>query len=176
MNPKQINPKNFLLRIANIILKDIKLLIRSKSSALIVILGPLALIFLVGMAFNTSSLYNLKIATYSESYSEITNSLIENLKDQQYNVVKADSEANCIEGIKLGEYHVCTIFPKDMDIQNENNIIFYVDESRVNLAAIISNTIFSKVASKAEELSLSLTGELLTTLKIGLNRVFSRFI
>jgi len=166
MNPNNINPKNFFLRLVNIIIKDIKLLIRSKSSALIVILGPLALIFLVGMAFNTTSLYNIKIAAYSESYSELTNSLIENLKDQQYSIIQLSSEQECIEGIKLGEYHVCAIFPKDMSVEQNNEMIFYVDESRVNLAAIVSNTIFSKVASKSEELSLGLTGELLTTINV----------
>ncbi|MDP6641906.1 MAG: ABC transporter permease [Candidatus Nanoarchaeia archaeon] len=166
MNPKDINPINFFLRVVNVILKDLKLLVRSKSSALIIVLGPLILIFLVGMAFNTSSLYNIKIVTYSESYSDLTNSLVENLKNQQYTVVKIDSEKECIDSIKLGESHVCAVFPKDMDVEQNNELIFYVDESRVSLAAIISNTIFSEVASKAEEVSLSLTGELLTSLKV----------
>ncbi|MEM4245476.1 MAG: ABC transporter permease, partial [Candidatus Nanoarchaeia archaeon] len=122
--------------------------------------------FLIGMAFNTSSLYDLRIATYSQSYSELTNSVIADLKDQQYNTIPVDSEANCIEGVKLGTYHVCAIFPPNMEISNEaNNLVkFYVDESRMNLAFLISSTVTSKVSAKAENISLGLTSDLLTTI------------
>ena len=57
-----------------IIQKNLKLLIRSKSSALIIILGPLLVIFLVGIAFGNISKYSLNIGTYTESYTDITNS------------------------------------------------------------------------------------------------------
>ena len=66
----------FFINLWEIIKKDFKLLVRSKSSALVVLLGPLLIIFLVGLAFNTSSMYNLKVSVYSESYSDLTNSVI----------------------------------------------------------------------------------------------------
>lgn len=160
------NPLLFLIKLIYMVRKDIKILLRSKSSALIVLIGPLLIIFLVGMAFNTSSLYNLKIAAYSESYSELSNSLLTNLEDQQYSVIKASSEASCIEGVRLGDYHVCTIFPPGMNIENSktNNIPFYVDESRINLASLVANSIFSKVEERSSEISLGLTGDILTRL------------
>ena len=39
-----------MLNIINIIMKNFKLLLRSKSSALIIVIGPLLMIFLVGVA------------------------------------------------------------------------------------------------------------------------------
>tara|TARA_Y100000310_G_scaffold345665_1_gene467950 strand:- start:10074 stop:11657 length:1584 start_codon:yes stop_codon:yes gene_type:complete len=156
--------KEFFIKLFFIIKKDLRVLTRSKASALVIILGPLVLILLVGMAFNTSSLYDIKLDSYSESYSDLTESLIVNLRDQQYSINKIESEDNCLSNVKSGETHVCIIFPKDMNIESENEIIFYVDESRVNLAAIISNTIFAKVATKAEELSSSLAGQVLGTI------------
>ena len=56
--------------------KDIKLLIRSKASALIVILGPLLVIFLAGMAFDNTQAYSVSLGTYSTSYNEISENFI----------------------------------------------------------------------------------------------------
>ncbi len=153
-------------RLFAMIKKDLKIILRSKSSSLIIIFGPLLIVFLIGMAFNTSSLYDLRIATYSQSYSELTNSVIADLKDQQYNTIPVDSEANCIEGVKLGTYHVCAIFPPNMEVSNEaeNLVKFYVDESRMNLAFFFFFTVTSKVSAKAENISLGLTSDLLTTI------------
>lgn len=154
----------FFIKIFAMIKKDFKLLLRSKTSSLIVILGPLILILLLGLAFNTSSIYDIKIGTYSESYSELANNLIQNLNDQQYMTIKTDSEQKCIDKVKFGEYHVCAVFPADMQVSNEaNNLIkFYVDKSKMNVAYLISGTIFSKVVSESSKISRSLTGEILS--------------
>ncbi|MDD5254327.1 MAG: ABC transporter permease [Candidatus Nanoarchaeia archaeon] len=146
--------------------KDIKLILRSKTSALIVLLGPLLIILLVALAFNTSSLYNIKIAAYSESYSPLTESVLTDLQDQQYQIIKLDSKTKCIEGIKSAQYHICAVFPKDMSLDNiADNILVYVDESRVNLASLISGTISMKIANKSSALSLDLTTTLISTLE-----------
>ena len=85
-----------------IIQKNFKLLIRSKSSALIIILGPLLVIFLVGIAFGNISKYSLNIGTYAESYTDITNSFVEKLKEKEFRVQKMATEEECVEQIKLG--------------------------------------------------------------------------
>ena len=72
-----------MFKLIEIIKKNFRLLIRSKSSALIVLLGPLLLILLISMAFNTSSLYDIKIGTYSGEYSELSNSIIEKLNQDE---------------------------------------------------------------------------------------------
>ena len=58
-----------------IIKKNLKLLIRSKGSALIIILGPLLVIFLVGIAFDNLNTFSLNIGTYSERSEEHTSEL-----------------------------------------------------------------------------------------------------
>ncbi|MFH1211111.1 MAG: ABC transporter permease [archaeon] len=162
-----------LARLIAMVKKDLKIVLRSKSSSLIIIFGPLLIVFLVGMAFNTSSLYDLRIATYSPSYSALTNSIISDLKDQQYNTITVDSEADCVEGVKLGTYHVCAVFPQNMEVSNEatNLIKFYVDESRMNLAFLISSTVSSKVSARAANISMGLTSDLLTTIETTKNEL-----
>jgi len=157
----------FLVKLLAMMKKDLLLLLRSKTSSLIVILGPLVLILLLGISFNTSSIYDIKIGTYSESYSELTDNLMQNLNDQNYKTIKTNSEQECIDNIKLGEFHVCAIFPKDMKVgdDQENLIKFYVDKSRMNVAYLISGTIFSKVSSESSKLSKSLTGNVMSVIE-----------
>ena len=155
----------FLSKLIMMIKKDIKILIRSKTSALIVLLGPLVIILLVGLAFNSSSLYNIRIATYSESYSELTDSITKSLENQEYSVIKAKSLESCKDGVKFGDFHLCAIFPKDLKIGDKDNIIeVYVDQSRINLASLITNTISEKVSAKSTELGISLTTDMLSVL------------
>lgn len=147
----------------NIVMKNLKLLIRSKTSALVVILGPLLIIFLVGMAFNTSSLYDLKLGIYSPSYSELTNSLVDGLKEN-FLVTELDKQDNCIEGVKNGEFNVCAVIPANLQVTTKENITFYVDYSRVNLVYNIISVFSEKLSTKATKLSTEMTSDLLTRL------------
>ncbi len=155
----------------NIIQKNIKLITRSKASALIILLGPLLLILLIGMAFSGSTLYNINVGVYSPSYSELTNSIITALEDNQFFVTKLDSEEQCIQDTKYGKYHICAVFPPDMAIEKAaegnttNAITFHVDYSRINLVYAILDTIAKKVAVKSSELSGELVQVLLDTLE-----------
>src|SRR3989344_8325323 len=121
---QKIMGKKRMSKLLEIIKKNIKLLIRSRSSALIVLFGPLVLMLLIGLAFNTSSLFDIKIGTYSSSYSELSNSIVNVLKDEQFKVTEVENEQKCVDMIKTGELHVCTIFPADLSLQSTDKIIF----------------------------------------------------
>jgi len=47
--------------------KNLKLLVRAKSSALVVVFAPLMIMLILGLAFNTSDKYGLTIGVYSAS-------------------------------------------------------------------------------------------------------------
>ena len=93
-----------------LIKKNFKLLIRSKFSALIILVGPLLIMLLTGLAFNNTNIYNINIGVFSEEYTEITDSFIEKLRIDQFIVLKTISESACINKIKEGEVHICVIF------------------------------------------------------------------
>ncbi len=147
----------------NIILKNFRLLIRNKSSALIVIFGPLILIFLIGMAFNTSSLHDLRLGVYTSSYSDLTNSLIDDL-DEEFIVIELDDEQYCIDGVKSNEFNVCAVIPPNLKIGSDDEIVFYADYSRINIVYNIISTISSKLDVRTSEISTNLTGDLLQKL------------
>ena len=160
---RRLNP---LIKLFVIIKKNIKLLIRSKTSALIFILGPLLITFLIALSFNTSTLFDLNVAVHSESYSTLSNGIIENLSDSQYNVIKLETQEECIDAVKFGDFQVCLIFPANMVLDNSaNNIVeIYVDNSRLNIANLIANQITSKVSIESSEISEELITEMLIAL------------
>src|SRR3989344_2648065 len=94
-----------LLRTIN---KNIRLILRSKASALIIIIAPILLFLLVGSAYNHAKTYNLTITD-----------------------------------------------------NTQKEVIFYADQSDVNLVWMVSDTIKTKLNLKSKEISTSLTEELL---------------
>lgn len=155
---------HFIQKLYGIILKNIRLLLRSKSSSLIVILGPLLLVLLVGVAFNTATVYGIKVAVYSPTYNQLTNELISKVQETKFNIIKYDDKTECSDSVREGENHVCLAFPQNLDIRSKNQITFYVDPSRINLVYILMDKISAQVEVKAEEISLKLTKNILAKL------------
>jgi len=158
-----------MIRILEIIKKNLKLLVRSKTSALIVLVGPLLLMLLMGLAFNSSSALDIKVGTYSESYSELSTGIKTQLQDDSFKVVEMSSEQNCLDAVKRGDVHICVVFPKDLSVQSTENVIFHVDKTRMNLVYLVINSISNKLSVKSSELSTALT----TTLVNAVNNINS---
>lgn len=154
------------MALGSLIKKNFKLLLRAKSSSLIVILGPLLVIFLVGVAFDNANTYALNIGVYSESYNDLSNSFVNALKENSFNVQQFESEDACLTYIKKGSIHTCITFPPDMQISNDmqNEISLNVDYSKINLVWMVIDTLKSAVSSKTDEISQELTGVLLQKL------------
>lgn len=143
-----------------LIIKNFKLLFRNKASTFIFILGPMAVVLLLGMAFNTADIYGLKLGVYSKSYNNLSNDLLTKLSEQ-FTITKAESAQQCIDGVKLSDWHVCLIFPEDFKITGNNTIDFYVNPTKMNLVYIITNMLSAKVSKETEEISTMLVETIL---------------
>jgi ABC-type multidrug transport system permease subunit len=154
------------MKLFKIISKNFKVLVRSKSSALVVILGPLLLILLVGLSFSNSSTFTLKIGVYSPVYNELTNSYIAKLNDTNYKITKFNSETECVDNIKQSAVHTCIIFPQNFEIINgkTNEIKFYVDQTKQNFVYAVVNTVSSSFTERSSELSLDMTTRIINVM------------
>ncbi len=154
------------MKIFQVVKKDLKILIRSKLSALIILLGPLLIVSLIGLAFNSSDVNNIKIGTYSSSYSDLGNNLINALKGSQFTVINMTSEKDCIGSIKSQKINVCMVLPEDLRADNTNNseIIFYVDNSRINLVYFVISEVSKKVNLQSNEITKGLMDNILSVL------------
>lgn len=145
--------------------KNLKLLIRSKGSALIVVFAPLLIILLLGLSFNNSAKYGLKIGVYAPVYNNDVNSFINTLQEQEFKIIKYnESKQECIEDVKSEFIHTCISLPESFAIEgnSQKEIIFYVDPSKINLVWMIQQTIEEKLNLKSQEISQVLAQDLLT--------------
>ncbi|MBL7056676.1 ABC transporter permease [Candidatus Woesearchaeota archaeon] len=145
--------------------KNLKLLMRAKSSAFIVIFGPLIIILLVGLALSNTNTYELSAAYFSpDANNSLTESFVEEIRNNGYVVTEFDSNQSCIEEIKEGGAHTCIVFPANFEMSNEdaNKVQFFVDYSRANLVYQIIEAVSSQFEMRTAELSKDLTDVLLT--------------
>ncbi len=149
----------------SIIKKNFKILLRSRSSAVIILLGPLLIVLLVGFAFsNSQSQLSLSVGVYSDDYSELTNSVIQKIASK-FTVYQFRSLNDCVKYVRRGRANICILFPPDLDVKGEaNEITFYVDYSRINIVWMILDIISEKVSSESTEISTQLTEVLLNKL------------
>lgn len=162
--------------IATIVATNIKLLFRTKASLLIILLGPLLLIFLAGIAFDNTNLYAVTVGTYSEHYNTLSKSFIDKLHEKQFKTKPYSSEENCITAIKEGTVHACVIFAPNFTLAHNksNEITFYLDYSKLNLVWAISNVITTQISTRSRELSTNLTTQILRALEFTQNQITKR--
>ena len=145
--------------------KNFKVLIRSKSSALIILLGPFFIIFLLGIAFNSTGLHSVRVGVYADSYTGVADDLLGELTKNDFIIIKAPSEEQCIAMVSEGGAHLCIKLPSELEgtalSDLDREIIFHVDYSKVNLVFTILSIISHEVDALSSDLSLEYTKSLL---------------
>ena len=144
------------MHLLRLIFKNFKLIVRNKTSILALILAPVVIIFLLGLAFNTTNIYNIRVTVYSSYYTELSDTLLDKLSTKDFSVQKTGSAKECVEMIKAGESNICLELPPDLSIDKDktNNIVFHVDPSQINLVWLVLDIISSEISTKSEEISL----------------------
>jgi len=171
MNNQKINKKEIITTISTIFLivkKNVKILMRTKASTIIIILGPLLLIFFAGIAFDNTNTYTVKIGIYSSAYNSLSNSFIEKLNEKQFKTKQYLTEEKCTGAIKQGDIHACVIFAPDFQLGKNasNEITFYLDYSKLNLVWTITKVMSEQLSLRSKELSTNMTAELIRALDL----------
>ena len=126
-----------------IIKKNFKILWRSKFSTIAIILAPFLIIILAGYAFNSSGVSGIIIGTHSGSYSDLTEEVLAGFSNQNFAINKYTSKEECLDSVKLSKTQICILFPTDLsETGSLEEITFYVDNSRINLAYKLINKKF----------------------------------
>ncbi len=150
------------MKLLKIVYKNLKLLFRSRATVFVLLLAPILLVLLLALSFHNANPYQITIATYSKSYSSLSDSFVEKL-DAKHVVRKAVSENLCIAAVKLNLAAVCVVFPENLKVESgkKSTIQFYVDPSQANLAWQVANTISASIDLEKSEISADLTGQVL---------------
>jgi len=149
----------------SLIKTNLKVISRSRLSTVLVLLAPILIVFLIGTAFSSSSLGGINVGVYSEGYSNLTYSIMQELEQEQFYSEQFNSELECIESVKTGLTEICVIFPSDLSMEgNKQPITIHADNSRVDLAYNLINEINSQVSEKGSELGIAMTDDILNAL------------
>ncbi len=147
--------------------KNLRLLLRTRSSALVVVLAPLLIILILGLSFNTSNTSNINVGVYAPSFTSDTESFMSTLQEDGFKVIKySNFSQECIEHIKLGYIHTCIFLPPLFSIESNTpkEITFHIDPSRINLVWMIQETLKERLNMKSQEVSQDLAQNVLTLL------------
>ena len=165
--------KKHLMSLWEMILKHFKIIIRSKITLLTILMGPLLIIFIVGMAFNNQSLQTLNAGIYINDGTNYTNTSFETenptiqkiyvLLNESFSINYETSKESCVQEVKKGNYHACLEIPSDINPENpstNNYINIYVDFTQVNLAYTLLAEISDKVSIESRRVSTELAQKL----------------
>jgi len=156
--------------LVSIVNKNMKVIYRSKISFLLMLLSPILIVFLVGSAFSSDSLNEVYLGVYSSEYSDLTNNITSSLGEKDFIILTYESIEECIGSVKNGASHACVIFPANLSIEgNEELVEIYVDSSRVNLAYNLINSIKSKISIEGTKIGVAMADELLDNLNLAKN-------
>jgi len=146
------------------LLKNIKILSRSKSSAIMILLAPLLIVLIIGFSFAGKVENKIDIGIYlNENNNELSNRFVSNLNTSGNNLEFFRSSDACINAIKESVVVTCIVFPKNFVLADNktNEVIFYVDESRMNLVYQLISSLTVNINVESEEVSKELTERML---------------
>lgn len=155
--------------------KNIRLLLRTKGSALIVIFAPLLMILVLGLAFNNAAPFGITLGVYSPSISSDVTAFVDSLKEEQaFKVVTYDSSLQeCVDDLKLGFVHTCIEVPESLAVQGnvQKEVVFHLDPSKINLVYMVQETVKKSFQLKSKEITQELAQNVLTRLSSTKNKL-----
>ena len=163
------------MKVFKIIAKTLRLILRSKTSLAAVLLGPLLIITLVGLAFGNMNQYSLNIGVFAHEYDELVESYLDKIQhDTTFKVARYPIIDLCLNDIKRGSTHTCIEFPRgfDLGVPGSNEIKFYVDQSKSDILAIVRTIVIARLSERTAEIASEQTEDVLQRIDY-VNRVIN---
>ncbi|WP_143311873.1 ABC transporter permease [Candidatus Methanoperedens nitratireducens] len=148
------------LTIGSVIRKDLKVYVRHRKTLLLIFIAPILIMILIGSVFSGASGEGLKdvrlgVGGGSGQGERITRELTNN---SMFIIVKENTTDPAVieEGVRKGKYNAGIFIPED----ETQSLRLYIDNSRIQIAPVISMALFSTT----EKLSYELTFGFISTL------------
>lgn len=161
------------MKLIKTLIKNFKLLARSKGSALVVLFAPLLIVLIIGVSFTDDAQNTLNIGVKISEQTGLTQRYIDQLNTTENNLIYFDSDDKCISSIKDGLTVTCIIFPDNFVLENNktNEIKFYVDNSRTNFVYQLIADLTLNLGNESQEVSEELTSDLLAIVAVSSSEV-----
>ncbi|MCF7865831.1 ABC transporter permease [Candidatus Woesearchaeota archaeon] len=149
-----------------VFIKNLKILARSKGSALVILLAPLLIVLIIGAGLYDTTETKMTIGVYVPGNGDLEARYISNLNNSDNQIITYTSKESCISGIETNTILSCIIFPDNFKLEDETKKILeiHVDESRMNLVYKIISSLTNNFDIENEEISHELTTQILSIL------------
>lgn len=158
-----------------LIKKNFLVLVRSRASALALIVIPLLAITIAALAFEHSKPFALELGIYSpEDQKDESKLLIKSFikkLSERFKINLFKFEKDCIKAAERGETHACLAFAKDFELgkAEQNEILFYLDHSRLNIVWTVMSMLGQTLGGRTIELAQNLTSKLVKAVDVAEN-------
>lgn len=137
-------------------IKNFKILFRNISSLLLLIIGPLALILLIGFAYSGEGIHSVNIGAISNDFETLEPAFANFSSFAE--IIQYNNVESCVKDMALEKVHICLEFGKDF-MQNSGDIptgtiVFYYDNSKKALSTKIVDSISEFFGVQADKISL----------------------
>ena len=151
------------MKILNEVIKNFRIIFRSWVSLALLILGPLALIFLIGFTFGEQEVHSPKIGIVTDNY-ESAEPFILKIKDAAQVSIYADISP-CISRMREGKEHLCIEISQE-EAHGESGLqrgffTFHYDPAQNAVSSLIIKGVNELVGESAEQLSIEATQSIL---------------
>lgn len=167
-----------------IIEKDVRQLVHSKSSALIILISPIVLMILAGLALSSSGLSGVKVGVFLGTEKSmlgednIGSVLDAKMAEKGFTVQYFSNLNQCKQSVKDETTHICVEVAEKEDKNLANidsrlmyKVNFYVDYSKVRLVWAIINSIRTIVAEENTKISTEITTKLSNKIDFAVNEI-----
>ena len=153
------------MKLTKLIVKNFKIIMRSRISSLIIIFGPLLIMLLAGFAFNNSASFDLNLGIYTPQPSDLTTNFTTSLA-KQFQIFTYTNEQDCVEDVRNLKLHSCIVFSPNFVISSgsNNTISIHVDNSKVNIVDLIQNALDQVIAVQSNQIGADLASVLIVNI------------
>lgn len=145
-----------------IIKKNLLRIKHSKTSLIVILFGPIALMLIVGMAFNTTSLNGIKIGIHTSGTNEKISEVVKNIKEtKQFTVTEIADADECKAMVKEGQLHLCLLFET---VAGKARVELHVDNTRINLVFALLNMMNARLSKESSDIGMQLSEQLISAM------------
>lgn len=172
-----------------IFLKNIRIIIKSKFSLLLILIGPLALISLFSFGVIGTGLSSVEASFFSEETGEIRNVFLGVLGANSFIVEETSTFSDCLKLVRTGNTNVCIVLsenpeglplPKDLSTKNLKNfknlneglgVEIYVDFSKQRIVWGIINKVQVVVEIMSDRIQQEIINDISTRFDSSINQI-----
>jgi hypothetical protein len=164
---EKINIK--LLAILSVMIKNFKVIFKSKKYYSILFLFPIIVMFIFGgLYFNTQS-YKLSVGLVINEKTDLYRDYHSALEESGFSLIELYSTDICMDYIEKSIVNVCITFPKNFKIKDGEilQLNFIIDSTKKNLLPIIQNYLVEIINSQNNKVKEKVIVELIDNVQTG---------